>query len=206
MKKELDARFEALYKRFYGDVVRFLRLHMGIDKDTARDLARDAFVRVYLNMATLRADTEGAQWAFLKTTAVRVVLNHRRRQRIAHPPTEIPLEDLPSPENAASRDLFTDLPASSPEEVALRRDIIWRLQDAIPTLPPRQQDALRLRIPGLSYEKIAAAMGEDVQSVKTLLRDARRRLRVLLEMEPTGIDWPEVPGDAGGAGEPGGRR
>jgi RNA polymerase sigma factor (sigma-70 family) len=194
-RKELEARFEALYEKYFDYTVIYIA-RMRFSREDARDLAQRTFIRVFRSMATFRGKNEAEEKAFIKKTALRVVLNERRdhstEKRFSD---EISMEDLPSPENTPTRNLFTNLSPSSGEDYTRRRETIQRLYDALRKLPDNLQKPLRLRIPGNTYNEIAAALNLTVDTVKSNLRDARRRLDEMLGEDPTGIDWPEdLPG------------
>jgi len=182
--------FEGLFRRHYERTVLQLA-RMGFSREEARDLAQDTFVRVYQDVANFRGQTIAEENAFIRKTALRVGLNELRRRRAAkRKPEEIPMEDLPSPENAPSRDLFTGQTPLSGEDYAGRRETIQRLLDAIRELPENFQGPLRLRIRGHTYNEIGARLNLTVDTVKSSLRDARRRLHEKLGEEPAGIDLP----------------
>jgi RNA polymerase sigma-70 factor (ECF subfamily) len=130
----------------------------------ADDVAQDAFVQAYDQLATCRNRARFGAW--LLTIVHRRALNHLRtvRRRRA-----VPLDDaLPAPNDAhlvrAERD-----------------DLRRRLLDALATLPAVQREVVLLAdVEHRSHAEIAATTGLSVTMSRRHLSDARRRLRALL--------------------------
>jgi RNA polymerase sigma-70 factor (ECF subfamily) len=185
--EDTDARFKDLYERYYQRIVSYIVNNYRIPRDKARELAQDAFLRVYQSMDRYRGE---AEWAFLKITASRVTLNeHRRRDTQGRKGLEVAIEEhsqLPSPE-------------ASPEEDFVNREKAERrkrwLHDAIETLPDTQRECLLLFLNGLKYDEIQKALKISLDAVKTRLHKARKRLEAQRVEELEGIDWPALPGE-----------
>jgi RNA polymerase sigma-70 factor (ECF subfamily) len=70
---------------------------------------------------------------------------------------------------------------AGPEEQHLRQDLLTRCSAAIDALPPEQREVVVLTyVEGLSYAEIARIAGCPVNTVKTRMFHARRRLKALL--------------------------
>lgn len=181
-----DARFEDLFKRFYGRVVAYL-IHLGHTREDARDLAQDTFVRVYRHMDAYRGD---AEWGFLKTTANRLSSNDRRdKGALKRKGQEVAVDAAPE---------LTDHAPPADEKLAVReatKDFQERLVSAIAALPEGTRNAFLLRLRGYSYQEIAAKLHVSMDAVKSRLYDAKHRLRKALGEEPQGIDWAEAAGE-----------
>ena len=77
-------------------------------------------------------------------------------------------------------ELVCDPPAPEEPDYADRQEADLRrarLGRAVAELPQGQRECLRLRIQGLTYDQIAAALRISVDAVKSRLRDAKRHLR-----------------------------
>lgn len=172
-----DELFHSLYRRYLPGVVSYFT-KFGFDRDKARDLAQDTFVRVYEHMDSWRQE---AEWAFLRTTAQHVALNALRSRRtgkrsgqeVAIDATQGPT--LPDPAPDTDRRLI-DAQEHSRQVTELRR--------AIETLPPRLQSPLVLRLRGESYKAIAATLRLSLDTVKTRIHEAKGKLREMLGQEP----------------------
>ena len=152
----------------YGDTVYTMAYRLTGDRDEARDLAQDVFVRVYRNLDRYRPGTfEGWLYRITKNLFLDRV---RRRSRVRMEP--LPEEDWRQPRDAGPG------PAERAEEDVLRGDLEVALSD----LPPAFRTAIVLcDIQGLSYEEIAASTGWPIGTVRSRIHRGRRLLRGRLE-------------------------
>lgn len=185
MTSDNETLFEDLFRRYYKRVVTFL-MYLGFPVDDARDLAQETFLRVYRNMDAYRGE---AEWTFLRTTAHNLAKNRLRDDStLKRKVTKVPIEDVVDPGD----------PAPSADEILVTREETQRFRTrygaAIAGLPEGARQCFLLREQGYSYEEMAAVLRVPVNSVKSRLHDAKRRLRETLGEEPQGIDWPEAAG------------
>ena len=135
------------------------------DPAEADDIAQEAFVHAYEQLATCRQPERFAAW--LLTIVHRRSLNRLRtirRQRL------IPLDDTLPAERA-------DAAIQKLE----RADLRARLLAALAQLTPIQREIVLLAdVEHWSHDQIAAATGISVLMSRRHLSDARRRLRTLL--------------------------
>jgi RNA polymerase sigma-70 factor (ECF subfamily) len=154
--------FDATYEPLWRSVMRLVG-----DEGAARDLAQDAFVRVWDRRATL--DPTLSLRALLYRTVRNLALNQlrdeqTRRQLLADPGAAAVAARPRDPE-----------PADQHLEAA---ELAARLQQFIDELPPRQREALRLsRFDGLSHQEIADVMGCAPRTVNNHLVRALEQLR-----------------------------
>lgn len=173
--------FEALYHEYYGAVVAFFRRRR-FPPWEAEELAQEVFMKVHQGLDRFRGDSEPWTWIFVISTNVyrnelRRRQAHRRRGR------EVPLERPSTDGEEASGELRREvsMPARQVAEVAARQDLD-ALQGAVRDLPPRMQEVFRLRMEaGWKYDDIARATEVSVQTVKSQIHQARRRLSSRLE-------------------------
>ena len=164
----------------YGTIAKMLG-----DPVEAQDLAQQVFVRIYRAADSYRATAQFRTWMF--TIVRNLVFNeHRRRSRA----TFIPLHP---PENASSgmsgsdsgRSAGLDLPDhanKTPDQVALQREMLGKIDEAILALPEQQRLAIVLRrYDEFSYEQIAEILKTSVPATKSLLFRARETLRIALQ-------------------------
>ncbi len=153
-----DRRREAFERlvRDHASRVHALARRLG-PRGEAEDLVQETFVRAWRGLHRFRREAELGTWLY------RILLNlcrdrfRRLAQREKVPPT----------------------PAGSvdPALRAARRDLLDRVLLAVDDLPPRQREALWLRVRAeLSYADIASVMGVRKGSVKSHLVAARRAL------------------------------
>ncbi len=160
----LRALFDATYEPLWRSVLRIVG-----DEALARDLAQDAFVRIWDRRATL--DPSLSLRALLYRTVRNLALNQLRDDQTRRHLLEDPeAASVSRPRRAPSA-----LQQIEATELALR------LQQFINELPPRQQEALRLsRFDGLSHQEIAEVMGCAPRTVNNHLVRALEQLRARL--------------------------
>lgn len=166
-----EQRYEAMYRRHFSRVFRYLKSQIGHDAD-AQDLAQETFQRVYENFGDYRGE---AEWSYLQTIARRVMLNWiRGRQTLRRGAETLPIDDeavvprLPVSEQPDYAEL---------EQKALRRR---RVVQAVEELGEAQREVLRLWTRGFKYKEIATVLRISDDAVKSRLRDAKRHLRARL--------------------------
>jgi RNA polymerase sigma-70 factor (ECF subfamily) len=156
--------FRIYHARIYNYVYRLVE-----DAEEAQDLAQESFLKAY------RALRRGAQpenlSAWLYRIASNTCLDALRRRRLIR---WQPLDNLLAVLQAAG--------SRSPEEQALqserRAEQQGEVERILARLPPRYRMYLILRErEGLSYQEIAAATGDSLDTVKVTLYRARERAR-----------------------------
>ena len=166
---DLTARDEQLcaWMAQYGPGLRrFLRKRVSAAE--ADDLVQDVFVALRARGAA--SEIENVE-GYLFKTAVSVLARQRRRRSWQWGAQE-PLED--------AEDLRDEV---SPERIAIGRDGVRRVVNALKTLPPRSAEAFFLsRFEQLTNEEVARRMGVSVKAVEELMRRAMHRL--LAELGP----------------------
>ena len=152
----------------YGSTVYTMAYRLTGDRDEARDLAQDVFVRVYRNLDRYRPGTfEGWLYRITKNLFLDRV---RRRKRVRVEP--LPDEEWRQPEDEEMG------PAERLEATTLRGD----LEDALGALPPTFRTAVVLcDVQGLSYEEIAEATGWPLGTVRSRIHRGRRMLRARID-------------------------
>jgi RNA polymerase sigma-70 factor, ECF subfamily len=155
----------------YGPTVYTMAFRLTGDRDEARDLAQDVFVRVYRNLDRYRPGTfEGWLYRITKNLFLDRV---RRRTRLRLEP--LPEEEWRQPSEP------TPGPAERIEAGILRGD----LERALDALPATFRTAVVLcDVQGLTYEEIAAATGWPIGTVRSRIHRGRKLLRRHLDGGP----------------------
>ena len=167
-----DARqkFEDLYRRHARRVLAFLVRRYGVERERARDLTQEVFLRVWDSMDTYRGE---AEWAFLERIAHRAAQNeYRARNTQRRGGVTVPIDELTG-----------DSLRYDDEDYAERDE--WRrrskqLHDAIAKLSSAQRECLTLWLADVPYAQIQATLGISPDAVKTRLKEAKARLRTLI--------------------------
>ena len=141
--------------------------HLTGGLESARDVVQETFVRL---CAAERADVEPRLAAWLFAVTRNGAIDHRRKQRRMR----LVEDDEP----------FAGLVAgqSPPDVAAERGDSLSAVLDTLSTLPPVQQEAVRLKFQhALSYKEIAAVLNLTVTNVGFILHTALKAVRSRLE-------------------------
>lgn len=166
--------FEALVDRYSDAIYRTCYL-MVRDPEDARDLTQETFVRFHRSLDTYRAETSLKAWLY--RIATNLALN-RIRDR-ARAPT-VSAESLPESHPALVQG------SPGPEEVAVRRMLLRRIETFLDGLSPALRAAAILRFQQqLSYDEIATVLEINVGTVRSRLNAVREMARSLFG----GDDW-----------------
>jgi len=169
----------------YADLVFNFALRLTGDREEARDLAQDAFVRILQGASTFRGEASPRTWV------CQVVINcHRNRarwwRRLKRGRAVSLDERLPGAEDESLTvgSTLAD-PGPGADRVTEARQARERLEQEMQRLPRDQRTALILReVEGMSYAEIAQAMGVREGTVKSRLARARETLRLALSDPP----------------------
>lgn len=168
---------EAAYTQLVAEHQRMvvqLAVNLLGDRDEARDLAQDVFLRVFRTIGRFRGESGLRTWIY--RIAVNQARNRHRFWCRRHRADQVPLDV----HVAAHGDLPT-ASAGRPDQLLATKELAMQLQRALDHLPFEQRTAIVLReVDGLSYEEIAFSLGIAVGTVKSRLTRARLALRAEL--------------------------
>ena len=136
-------------------------------RETAQDLAQEAFLRAFKALRTFDLDRPFGPWLY--RIATNLSLNHVKRARLPTVPLEVGDETKPS--------AIPDV-SSEPAARFARAEVQMQLREAILSLPPDYRAVIELRhFQEMSYARMAQVLNMPVGTVKTHLFRARRLLR-----------------------------
>ena len=162
MKSDLIS-FHDLYKRYSQDVGRFAFWLCG-DKDDAKDLASETFIRVWTAGKQVHANTVRA---YLFTITRNLFLQRQRRQKR---------------QTFLDHNIIDDL--QSPERITENRSELAQVFRAMQSLTESERAALLLRgHEDLAYEEIAMILNISLAAVKVKIHRARIKLSLLMAEE-----------------------
>ena len=166
--------FEELYAMFFRPLSGYL-LRMVRDTGLVEELVDDTFFEAWKHAARFRGDSKLSTWLF--GIARNRALNALRARKPAH-------QELDDGVVA-----FADS-AQAPDRQASQRQTAQALTTALAGLPSDQREALELVLhQGLRYEEAAQVLGAPLNTVKTRVFHARRKLReALADLQPEGVD------------------
>jgi len=158
---ELQDRVAKLFEESRDDVYRYL-LTLGLNPSRAQEAVQEVFLRLYGALKKGEDIQNPRGWVF------RVAHNHglklRERQL-----SEAPFDALIEARLASKAD--------DPERVLLGRERMAQFHRAVESLSEQQKRCLFLRMEGLRYPEIGAAMGISPSAVGEFLRRAMLRLK-----------------------------
>ena len=156
--------FEALFRRYYPRLRRFLE-QMTRRPQLVDEVLNDTMMIVWRKAATFNQRSKVSTWI------IGIAL---RRSLKAIERFDEPIDFDP--------DAITTSAESGPEEQLLRQEASVRLGDALQSLSAEHRAVVELTyFEGCTYREIAAIVGCPVDTVKTRMFHARRRLKALLE-------------------------
>lgn len=155
--------FAELYKQFMPRVFRYISYQVG-DVHLAEDLTSEVFEKALTGFGSYRSDKASFS-TWLLSIARHTVIDHYRMSSKRH---TIPLEEAAE----------TLSESASPEEEAVRREELQRLQTYLAGLTQQEQEIISLKFGAeLTNRQIAGMLSLSESSVGTVLYRAVRRLR-----------------------------
>jgi RNA polymerase sigma factor (sigma-70 family) len=165
-KRESDAAFAEIYRKYSGNVYRYC-LRVMQNEAAAKDIFQDTFLRM-LRHAKKEKDVRNLP-AFLLRIARNLCLNARRDSNsdpLAAPVSEDAIEELISP---------------SVESAIDEHEMSQLLLKSIELLPEHQREAIMLQTyAGLSYDEIGMVMQVPVSTVRNWIVRGKERLRKII--------------------------
>jgi RNA polymerase sigma-70 factor, ECF subfamily len=157
----LQDRVAQLYEESRNDVYRYL-LTLGLYPPRAQEAVQEVFLRLYSTLKKGEIIENYKAWIF------RVAHNHGLKVR-ARQSAEEPFD--------AGLEAGLRAPSPNPERSLLDRERLLRFHHAVEGLSDQQKRCLFLRMEGLHYPEIGAALGISPSAVGEFLRRAITRLR-----------------------------
>jgi len=170
--------FRELIRRYERPVFSLI-FRMVRDRETAEDLAQEAFIKVLNHIDRYRPEFKFSSWLF--KIANNVSIDFLRKRQL---PT-ISIDGSPMAASAAEVEATSfdvAVRAESALEEMESRELGSAIEKAIATLRPEYRSCIMLRhVEGRSYEEIAATLDLPLGTVKTYIHRARHELREALE-------------------------
>ena len=169
-----QAAYKVLVERYQAKVfaVAYGVLH---NREDAREVAQEAFIKAYRNLPGFRRDASFYTWIYRIT--VNLGIDFQRR---AYRKRETVLDEARiTPETAHHTG---PRPMATPTQNLERKQLAQRIHSAIEMLPADQRTAIVLReIEGLSYKEIAESMACAEGTVMSRLYYGRKKLQEILK-------------------------
>jgi len=178
--------FTPIYRRFIRTLYSFFA-NQSVLRDDAEDLAHVTLQRAYEKIHQYRFEARFETW--LRQIGENVWLNAVRETQAAKRAARLEPLDLAGAEGWSVASTLADS-APTPEEAALAEERRRVLQEAVEALPPGMRRCTELRVyQDLQYQEISAVTGIGLNSVRSQLFEARKRLEPVLAKYFQGVDF-----------------
>ncbi|MEQ1507558.1 MAG: sigma-70 family RNA polymerase sigma factor [Myxococcota bacterium] len=166
--------YRGLVERYQGRVYAMV-YGMVRNREDARDITQEAFVKAYRSLETFRLESSFYTWLYriAMNLAIDFVRKRRRRESSGFDESVATREDDGSIAEVHHED--------GPSRQLERKQLFGRIMDAMEKLPEDQRQVILLReLEGLPYKEIADVMGIPEGTVMSRLFYARKKLQKLL--------------------------
>lgn len=178
LKRGEAAAFDLLVRERSGEIYGLL-YRLTENREEARDLTQETFLRAFQNIGRFRGESDLRTWIY------RIAINQaRNRWRWWRRCKREFTDSIDSPQRDSESALKATLEETSlnPEQRTLAKERELALRNALGTLGRAYRETVILRdIEGFSYEEIAATLAVSVGTVKSRLARGRQELRRKLE-------------------------
>ena len=162
---------DALYSR-YASAVYSLAMFMLKDTGLAEEATQDIFLNIWLKSGSFKPDRGQPKTWIMSVAHHRIIDLIRSRRRITAITVAADSEDLER------------IPAANPpiDEQVERKLERERIQKSLATLPEAQREVIRMAyFDGYSQSEIATLLNQPLGTVKTRVRLAMQKLRLVLQ-------------------------
>ncbi len=179
-----EQAFDELVRKYSVQMYNVARGLLGSSED-AEEIVQDAFVKVYNNLKTFRAESSFSTWLY------RIVVNlarnkyHWNRRRGAGQHISLS-EKKPDGNDGRNEDMQLPDNSYTPYKELESTEEDERIMKAIDSLPESLKETIILRhLKDMSYEEIAKITGTNIGTVKSRISRAREALSEKLKGQPT---------------------
>ncbi len=166
------AAFAMLFRRHNTDVFN-LALRLSPNRDVAREVAQETWIRVWRGLDSFRGESTFSTWTYRITVNAASTWRRRRSNR----PT-IDIADVPEPELEDGSQI--------PDQAAENTDLGHRLAGALARLSPGLRTVVVMKdVYGWSHPEIADSLGISTTAAKVRLHRAHQQLQRSLRESDT---------------------
>lgn len=168
------AAFRQLVDRYERRAV-LLAMAIVHDENDARELAQEAFLRVYKHLDDFNRTSTFFTWLYRIITNLGI--DFLRRPSHRYVAADVDQADAEQDEDADTP-LISRMEGANPVDAVRRKEIASRIQAALDLLPSYHRAAIVMReIDGLSYDEMAVAAGVSKGTIMSRLFHARQKLQ-----------------------------
>lgn len=170
--------YSLLVRKYHAHLLNFI---YGIVRDERKveDIGQEVFLNIYRSLPSFDESRGTPFSAWLFTSARNRCISEVRRKRDR---TSVPIEDLPDLRDHGK----------SAEEMLIDREREELLASSLELLPEPYRSSMLLHLRGDSLEKIAAAEGVSIGTVKSRLSRAREKIKRFLAGRIGGEDYEKI--------------
>ena len=162
LKKGDHDSYEALFRMYYGKFVSFVDCIIK-DRDAAKDIVQEAFMKVYSRRESLREDLsiDNILYVIVKRLMLNFFRSHREHESLS---------------GKADQGFMPD--ALGVEDVVIANEYMSTVQSVVARMPAQRQKVYLLsRRQGLSNKEIAERMGLSIRTVDRHISLALSQIR-----------------------------
>lgn len=164
-KKGKKDAFNVLIKN-YADRVYNIVIPMIQNKEDAKDVSQEVFIKIYKNIHTFQGNSSIGTWIY--SIALNTAKDYLRKKNA--------IKESPLSENDADN-------SSDPQMIMDKTEAGFQLSEAMDRLQETEKEIIVLKdIMGFSYEEIASTLHLNLGTVKSRLSRARCSLRESLKI------------------------
>ncbi len=166
---------ERYQRKVYGVALGMLK-----DKEEARDVAQEAFVKVYKYLDHFKGDASFYTWLYRITVNICIDVMRKKGSGLKNDHVEFDESVRHDTTEANLGSLGTQL-GTNPQKAALRRELADKIAAAFEQIPESHRKILLLReIEGMSYEELAKVLDIPKGTVMSRLFHARLKMQKIL--------------------------
>jgi RNA polymerase sigma-70 factor (ECF subfamily) len=171
--------FKTLVERYQRKVYG-VALGMVKDKEEAKDVAQEAFVKVYKYLDHFKGDSSFYTWLYRIT--VNICIDVLRRKGSARGDDHVEFdESVRLDTSEANLGALGSRLGTNPQKAALRKELADRITQAIHEIPEAHRKILLLReVEGMSYEDLSRVLDIPKGTVMSRLFHARLKMQKIL--------------------------
>ena len=164
--------FDVLFARYRDRIYRYFFLKLS-NSSIVHELFQETFLKLHKNRKSFEKDRKFSAWIF--TIASNLFKDELRRR--SRRPADVPN----SCDSQLGLDQLSDQ-KNTPEASAIQKSDIQNLKLALNKIPDDQREVILLhKYEDLSFQEIAAMLGEKVESVKSKAFRGYKNLRKILD-------------------------
>ncbi|MBX7112837.1 MAG: sigma-70 family RNA polymerase sigma factor [Myxococcaceae bacterium] len=165
---------ERYQRKVYGVALGMLK-----DKEEARDVAQDAFIKVYKYLDHFKGDASFYTWLYRITVNICIdVMRKKGGKKNEHVEFD---ESIDMDTSEANLGALGSRLGTNPQKSALRRELAEKIDEALAQVPEKHRAILLLReIEGMSYEDLARTLDVPKGTVMSRLFHARMKVQKIL--------------------------